>query len=147
MQMEIHQQMQNGDSVASSKFKAVKTLRLVLTLVMVQELWKLKRSSNVFDIDGMSITVTGTFGYDASGNIDTTTEPVTFDAQVDSDKAVDAVKQMVDDYNALIELVNKELTKKRDRDYAPLTDEQKADMSENEIKLWEEKAKSWYAFQ
>ena len=136
----------NGDSVASSKFKAGEDATISVDFGDGAGAMEIKRSSNVFDIDGMSITVTGTFGYDASGNIDTTTEPVTFDAQVDSDKAVDAVKQMVDDYNALIELVNKELTTKRDRDYAPLTDEQKADMSENEIKLWEEKAKAGMLF-
>ncbi len=136
----------NGVSLASSKFNAGQDATILVDFGDGAGAMEITRGSNVFDIDGMSITVTGKFGYDASGNIDTTTEPVTFDAQVDSDKAVDAVKQMVDDYNALIELVNKELTTKRDRDYAPLTDEQKADMSENEIKLWEEKAKAGMLF-
>lgn len=140
----------NGDSVASSKFKAGEDATISVDFGDGAGPMEIKRSSNVFDIDGMSITVTGTFGtYGSDGHIDevaSKAEAVTFDAQVDSDKAVDAVKQMVDDYNALIELVNKELTTKRDRDYAPLTDEQKADMSENEIKLWEEKAKAGMLF-
>ncbi len=41
-----------------------------------------------------------------------------------------------------IELVNKELTTKPDRDYSPLTSEQKKELSESEIETWEEKAKS-----
>lgn len=135
-----------GESVASSKFNAGKDAVISVDFGDGAGATEITRSSNTFDIDGMNITVTGKFGYDASGNVDPTSEAVTFDAQVDSDKAVDAVKQMVDDYNALIELVNKELTTKRDRDYAPLTDEQKADMSENEIKLWEEKAKAGMLF-
>ena len=140
----------NGDSVASSKFKAGEDATISVDFGDGAGAMEITRSSNVFDIDGMSITVTGTFGtYGSDGHIDEVAskeDAVTFDAQVDSDKAVDAVKQMVDDYNALIELVNKELSTKRDRDYAPLTDEQKADMSENEIKLWEEKAKAGMLF-
>lgn len=108
------------------------------------------RDSNSFNLDGMDITVSGKFGtYKADGTIDVDAseeDAVSFEANVDSDKAVEAVKSMVDDYNALIELVNKELTTKRDRDYEPLTDEQKKDMTENEIKLWEEKAKAGMLF-
>lgn len=114
-----------------------------------QEPMEIVRDTNTFDIDGLDITVSGKFGYDENGNIDKVAameDAVTFEANVDSDKAVDAVKEMVDAYNELIELVNKELTTKRDRDYPPLTDEQKEDMTENEIKLWEEKAKAGMLF-
>ena len=114
---------------------------------------EISRSSNVFDLDGLKITVSGTFGYidDGSGSLvlDTANQvdnSVTFDAKVDSDKVVDAVKQFVEDYNELIELVNKELTTKRDRDYPPLTEEQKEEMSDEEIELWEEKAKKGMLF-
>lgn len=111
---------------------------------------EISRGSNVFDLNGLSVTVSGTFGeYDENGHINEAAsreDAVTFDAKVDTEKAVDAVKQMIEDYNSLIELVNKELTTKRDRDYAPLTDEQRAEMSENEIKLWEEKAKAGMLF-
>ena len=114
---------------------------------------EISRSSNVFDLDGLKITASGTFGYidDGSGNLvlDTANQvdnSVTFDAKVDSDKVVDAVKQFVEDYNELIELVNKELTTKRDRDYPPLTEEEKEEMSDEEIELWEEKAKKGMLF-
>jgi len=37
---------------------------------------------------------------------------------------------------------NSVLTEERYRDYLPLTDDQKKAMSEDDIKLWEQKAKS-----
>ena len=55
---------------------------------------------------------------------------------------MDNIKSMVEEYNKIIELVNKELTTKPDRDYSPLTSEQKKELSESEIEVWEEKAKS-----
>ena len=53
---------------------------------------------------------------------------------------------MIEEYNAIIELVNKELSTKPDRSYTPLTSEQKKELSEDEIKLYEEKAKSGLLF-
>jgi len=38
--------------------------------------------------------------------------------------------------------INSVLTEERYRDYLPLTDDQKKAMSEDDIKLWEQKAKS-----
>lgn len=73
---------------------------------------------------------------------DNSTEEVQINAQVNTDNIVDSIKSMVDEYNKIIELVNKELTTKPDRDYAPLTSEQKKELSESEIETWEEKAKS-----
>lgn len=110
---------------------------------------ELIRGTNSFTVDGLTINVKGEFGYieekDAAGNVvkklDPSADAVEIDAQVDADSIVDAVKAMVDEYNAIIELVNKELTTKPDRDYAPLTSEQKKELSEDEIEAWEKKAK------
>ncbi len=107
------------------------------------------RGTNSFTIDGLTINVKGEFGYieekDGADNVvkklDPSADPVEIDAQVDADSIVDAVKAMVDEYNAIIELVNKELTTKPDRDYEPLTSEQKKELSEDEIEAWEKKAK------
>nr|WP_318539340.1 flagellar hook-associated protein 2 [Terribacillus saccharophilus] len=60
----------------------------------------------------------------------------------DVDAAYNKIKDFVDSYNKIIEDVNAKLSEKVYRDYAPLTDDQKKEMSEDEIKLWEEKAKS-----
>lgn len=104
---------------------------------------ELTRGSNSFTVDGLTINVKGKFGYDESGALiendpDTVVE---IDAQVDADSIVDAVKSMIEEYNSIIELVNKEVKTKPDRDYEPLTSEQKKELSEDEIEAWEKKAK------
>ncbi|WP_342720353.1 flagellar hook-associated protein 2 [Sediminibacillus albus] len=60
----------------------------------------------------------------------------------DVDASVDKIMAFVDKYNEVIEKVNGSLNEPRYRDYKPLTEAQKKDMSEKEIELWEEKAKS-----
>lgn len=67
----------------------------------------------------------------------------------DIDGVVEKVKAWVETYNTAIVYMNTELTERRynARDkyggtYEPLTAEQKKDMKEDEIKAWEEKAKS-----
>ena len=57
-------------------------------------------------------------------------------------ECLDSIKTFVDKYNELIADFNGRLTEKRYRDYPPLLDDQKKDMKENDIKLWDEKAKS-----
>src|SRR5690606_8962365 len=45
-------------------------------------------------------------------------------------------------YNEIIGKINEKLREERYRDYRPLTDEQRKEMSDREIELWEERAKS-----
>ncbi|MED1872998.1 flagellar filament capping protein FliD [Brevibacillus borstelensis] len=70
--------------------------------------------------------------------------PYTINASVNSDvdKVVDSVKSFVTKYNDLIKNLNDKITEKKYRDYKPLTENQKKDMKEKDIELWEEKAKS-----
>lgn len=110
------------------------------------EVVEIIRGSNSFELDGMTIGLNGTFGYDGAGQAIKGTEEITFDAKVDTDKIVEAVKTMVDEYNEIIELVNKELGTRPDREYQPLTSAQKKELSEEEIKLYEEKAKEGILF-
>ena len=58
----------------------------------------------------------------------------------------EAIKTMVEDYNKIVESVYKEMTTKPNRDYQPLTDEQKKEMSKEQIEKWEEKAKEGLLF-
>ncbi len=104
---------------------------------------ELTRGSNSFTVDGLTINVKGKFGYDESGVLieDDPDTVVEIDAQVDADSIVDTVKSMIEEYNSIIELVNKEVKTKPDRDYEPLTSEQKKELSEDEIEAWEKKAK------
>lgn len=124
---------------------------------------EITRGSNTFSLDGLNITLKGTFGYkqafEADGttpvkdadrldvyNLDNSAEAITFEANVDADKAVDAVKGMIESFNEILELVNTQVKTKPDRDYSPLTDEQKEEMSESQIEKWEAKAKEGILF-
>lgn len=69
-------------------------------------------------------------------------KPFTISTQTDPQKALDTVKAFIDSYNSLIDTLNTKVGEEKYRDYPPLTDEQRKDMSESDIKLWEEKAKS-----
>lgn len=90
-----------------------------------------KRDSNTFDLNGTTITLTGT-----------TTTAVRVEVTEDVDAAYENIKAFVDLYNETIEEIYAKLDEPRYRDYPPLTDEQKEAMSDKEIELWEEKARS-----
>ncbi|WP_332650936.1 flagellar filament capping protein FliD [Lysinibacillus sp. 54212] len=81
--------------------------------------------------------------YQASVSVPANTaSPVTMTSSTNVDDMMTKIKEFVDTYNGLIKDLTDQTKQSKYRDYAPLTDEQKEDMSENEIKLWEEKAKS-----
>lgn len=87
------------------------------------------RSSNTFTINGVTYTVNG------QGT-------ATVSVATDTDAMFNAIKGFVDKYNETIDKINAELKEERYRDYPPLTDEQKEAMTEKQIELWEEKARS-----
>lgn len=68
--------------------------------------------------------------------------PVTLTSTTNVDDMMQKIKDFVNTYNGLIKDLKDQTTESKYRDYAPLTSEQKETMKENEIKLWEEKAKS-----
>lgn len=72
----------------------------------------------------------------------TTAAPVTMQATSDTKAAKEQITEFVEKYNEMIDEFNKQLKESKYRDYAPLTAEQRKEMSENEQKLWDEKAKS-----
>lgn len=110
-----------------------------------------KRSSNTFELEGLTITVNGEFGYvkDADGNstdkIDTS-QQVTFTAKADVDKAVETVKSFFEDFNKLVSEVRTQITTRPDSSYGPLTSAQKDEMDETSIENWEKKAKAGILF-
>lgn len=59
----------------------------------------------------------------------------------DSQKVVDNMNAFVEDYNKLMDKIYDLVTQKTNKDYPPLTEAQKEDMSEEEIEKWEKKAK------
>ncbi len=109
----------------------------------------LVRGSNTIEFDGLDITLEDTFGeYDATTGeiILNSTDAITFDASVDTNTTADAVESMINDYNAILELINNEISTRYDRDYQPLTPDQRAEMSDDQIADWEEQAKEGLLF-
>ena len=109
-----------------------------------QPLDDISRSSNTFDVDGMSVSLKGTFTA-------TEADAVSFTSSSDADKIIDTIKSMVEDYNAIVtEIKNAYSTMPQQKSngnyYEPLTEEDKADMSESSIKAYEEKAKQGLLF-
>lgn len=102
----------------------------------------LTSGTNTFDIDGFKVTANGTF------EATNASERVTFDKKVDADKIVDAVKSFVEDYNKVLAEINKQYSTQPDhrKAYKPLTDDQKADMTEKQIEEYETKAKQGLLF-
>lgn len=119
------------------------------------------RSSNSFDVDGLTVNLKGTFGdydsgVDSNGDgvmeyhlayVDAAkADAVTFTSKADADKIVDAIRSMVEDYNAMAtEIKNAYSTLPQQKSsgayYEPLTDEDKEGMSESTVTAYEEKAK------
>lgn len=101
----------------------------------------LTSATNTFDIDGFKVTANGTFTAENG-------ERVSFNAKVDTDKIVDAIKSFVEDYNKVLAEINDQYSTQPDhkKKYMPLTDDQKADMSEKQIEEYEAKAKEGILF-
>ncbi|MDN5308194.1 MAG: flagellar hook-associated protein 2 [Eubacteriaceae bacterium] len=95
------------------------------------------RSSNEFTIDGVKITLEE--DVDAADPI---TDPITIKLSSDTTELKDKIKSFVEDYNTMIDLINGLTKEDKNSDYAPLTDDQKEEMSDSEIEKWEAKAKS-----
>ncbi|KXG78775.1 Flagellar hook-associated protein 2 [Fervidicola ferrireducens] len=93
----------------------------------------IEKTSNTFTIGGITFNLRKEM---APG------ESAILKVERDIDGVVDTIKKFVELYNETIDYINKELSEQRYRDYLPLTEEQKKEMKEDEIKLWEEKARS-----
>ncbi len=116
----------------------------------------LNRASNTFNLEGLSVTVSGLFGGEWEEKTVTkedgttvtenvwksdSSDTVTFTAKADVDKATERVKGLFEAFNALVEEINTQITTRPDSSYGPLTDEQKDEMNETSIENWEKKAK------
>lgn len=91
----------------------------------------IERSSNTFQINGVEFTAK-----------QVTASPVTFSSTADVDSVLDTIVKFVDKYNEVIDKIKTKTGETKYRDYTPLTAAQKKEMEEDDIKLWEEKAKS-----
>lgn len=90
------------------------------------------RNSNTISQDGLTMTFTNT-----------TDQAETLTVNRNTDQIVDGIKGFIEEYNALLDKINGLVDADAEyRDYAPLTDAQKKEMTEKEIEKWEEKAKT-----
>jgi len=104
------------------------------------------RQTNTFTHEGMTYT----FNKEFNATIDTVTgkavagpeDPLKIEVSKNTNDIVANIKNFIDEYNALVTHLNDLLNGKRDRDYPPLTDDERKAMKDEEIKLYEEKAKS-----
>ncbi|MGP0584722.1 flagellar filament capping protein FliD [Paenibacillus timonensis] len=92
-----------------------------------------KQASNRFTVNGVEFTITGVTPTGQSSQVEVTQ---------DTDKMVDTIKKFAETYNESLALLNKKTGEERYRTFLPLTSEQKEAMTDDEIKLWEEKAQS-----
>ena len=107
------------------------------------------RTSNTFDINGVTFTLKKTFNEREITNEITGVyknserDPnVSLAINNDSTAVYENIKKFIDSYNELISKIQGEVQEERFRGYAPLSDEQRESLSDKQQEQWEEKAKS-----
>lgn len=123
-----------------------------ITATINGQVTELTRSSNSIDLDGLTVTLNGTFEAEKdSGDKIIKDKGVSFTTKTDTDTIVDAIKQMVTDFNAMITEIKSAysdmpLQQSNGAKYEPLTADDEEGMSESEIEAYEEKAKTGLLF-
>lgn len=92
------------------------------------------RGTNVFTVNGIEYTLK------QKHNTENPDDKITISQNVDA--VFESIKLFVDEYNKLVDKFSTILSDKYDRDYLPLSNEQKKAMTEEEIEKWEKKAKT-----
>ncbi len=92
----------------------------------------LESSTNKFTVHGINFNLKG---------IDTDNEKYIAISQ-DTDAVFDSIVNFVNEYNKVVELLSDKLYEVRYSDYEPLTDDENAELTDNQIEQWTEKARS-----
>jgi len=87
-------------------------------------------STNTFSVNGTEFDVTAT-----------SNDSITVSVAADPGALVDKIRGFIDEYNALVDMMHGLVSERPNRAYQPLTDEQRAEMTREEIELWEEQAR------
>ena len=88
-------------------------------------------TSNTLTVNGVELTLKQEGGSESVVNVRT-----------DTDKIVENIKSYIKDYNEILKTINDKVSETRYRSFEPLTDEQKKEMNDRDIELWEDKAQS-----
>ncbi|MBU5670955.1 flagellar filament capping protein FliD [Paenibacillus brevis] len=89
----------------------------------------IESSGNTVSINGVQVTLRGT-------------GEATISAVTDRSGVADNIKNFVTKYNEIVDLFSTAATTRKNRDYEPLTSEEKTSMAEKDIELWEQKARA-----
>ncbi|MFB4165231.1 flagellar hook-associated protein 2 [Alteribacillus sp. JSM 102045] len=92
-----------------------------------------ERTSNQFSENGVEFTLKDEFDTQVNVSVNPDTEGIK-----------ETIMGFVDDYNEMLENTNEKLNEEYYRDYPPLTEDQRGDMTEKEIEQWEERSQSGY---
>ncbi len=87
-------------------------------------------SSNSITVNGLTIEA-----------LATTTDDISITVSNDTDALYDKIKDFLSSYNSLMNEMQELYNADSAKDYEPLTDDEKAEMSETEIEKWEQKIK------
>lgn len=90
--------------------------------------------TNNITVNGITVTAMGITG-DGDENA------LTINTQTDAQGIYDKIKEFFTEYNKVINELCKQYNAEYVKDYEPLTDEEKEEMSDKEIEKWEEKIK------
>lgn len=93
---------------------------------------ELTSSSSTVSANGLEIELTGLTKSDG---------PITFSVSNDVDSVYNSVKSFLKEYNAIMKEMNSLYGAESAKGYEPLTSEQKKEMSDDDVKLWEDKVK------
>lgn len=92
------------------------------------------RSTNNFTVNGVTYNLNKVHEEADEGDIITIAQ--------NTESAINNIKSFIEDYNKIIDSINTETSERYDRNFPPLTDEQRNEMDEKDIEKWEEKAKA-----
>lgn len=93
---------------------------------------ELTSTTATVNANGLSIELTGLTKADG---------PITFSVTNDVDSVYNSVKSFLKEYNEIMKEMNELYGAESSKGYDPLTKEQKKEMSDDDIKLWEDKIK------
>ena len=90
-------------------------------------------STSKISVNNLEITLTGKTKED---------EPITFSVANDTESVYNSIKSFLTEYNAVLKEMNTLYNAESSKGYDPLTSEQKEAMTDEDVKLWEDKIKN-----
>lgn len=119
-----------ADTADAAAFKISAGTKNGLNAMAQIEGVNVEKSSNTFTIDGITYSLKAETG------------AVNFSVDRDVDAVYNKISDFIDAYNTLVSDLQSKLDEEVNSDYAPLTDAERAKLSDTQAEKWDEKAKS-----